>query len=134
MYCEAERILQISMRKLTDVHQRLCLGSSLRRNLLVSRVLNNVLSSTELSYCVYRTEYKIDADIDGMKNELLPFDLSKITANQKSEVKKTGKDKKRGKGSKRARPGVDAVPKKRFKTVVHYGDMKITIIDEYFLS
>ena len=132
MDCEAERILQISMQKLTDAHQRRCLGPSLRRNLLVPRVLNSVLSSTELSYCAYRTEYKIDVDIDGVKNELLPFDPSKITVNQKStEVKKTGNDR------KRSRPDVDAVQKKRFKTMTtsfFYGDVKITITDEYFLS
>ena len=131
MDCEAERSLQISMQKLTGAHQRRCLGPSLRRNLLVSRVLNNVLSSTELSYCAYRTEYKIDVDIDGVKNELLPFDSSKITENQKStEVKKTANDR------KRAKPDVDAVQKKRFKTMTtsfFYGDAKITITDEYFL-
>ena len=130
MDCEAERILQISMQKLTDAHQRRCLGPSLRRNLLVSRALNNVLSSTELSY--YRMEYKIDVDIDGVKNGLLPFDPSKITENKKStEVKKTGNDK------KRSRPDVDAVQKKRFKTITtsfFHGDVKITITDEYFLS
>ena len=57
MDCEAEIILQISLR------QRQCLGSSLRRNLLVSRALDNVLSSTELSYCAYRTDYELEVDI-----------------------------------------------------------------------
>ena len=91
-----------------------------------------MLSSTELSTCAYRTEYKIDVDIDGVKNELLPFDPSKITENQKStEVKKTGNDR------KQSRLDVDAVQKKRFKTMTtsfFYSDTKITITDKYFLS
>ena len=66
MDCEAERILQISLWKLTDVRQRQCLGSSLRRNLLVSRALDSVLSSTELSYCAYRTDYELEVDIDSV--------------------------------------------------------------------
>lgn len=140
MDCEAERILLISLRKLTDVCQRRCLGSSLRRNLLVSRALDKVLSSTELSYCACRTENEIDVDIDGVRDELLPFNPSKIRQNQKrnewtTEVKETGKDKKRVTGSKRARPEVDVARNKRFKseTVFYYGDFKIKVVDEYCL-
>ena len=53
MDCEAKRILQISLGKLTDDS------------------LDNMLSSTELAYCAYRTDYELDVDIDGVKNELL---------------------------------------------------------------
>ena len=42
MDCEAERILQISLRKLTEVRQQQCLGSSLRQNLLVSSQTSKV--------------------------------------------------------------------------------------------
>ena len=83
MDCEAERILQISLRKLTDVRQRQCLGSSLRRNLLVSRALDNVLSSTELSYCAYRTDYELEVDIDRVQNERLSLKPSKIRQDQR---------------------------------------------------
>ena len=83
MDCEAVRILQISLQKLTDERQRHYLSSSLWRNLLISRVLDNVLSSTELAYCAYRTDYELDADIDGVKNELLAFNPSKIRQNQR---------------------------------------------------
>ena len=119
MDCEAVRIVQISLQKLTDERQRHYLSSSLRRNLLISRVLDNVLSSTELAYCAYRTDYELHVDINGVKNELLAFNPSKIRQNQRrtawtTEVKekerkreRKGKDKKRVKGSKRGRPEED---------------------------
>ena len=47
------------------------------RNLLVSRALDNVLSSTELSYCAYRTDYELEVDIDRVQNELLSLKPSK---------------------------------------------------------
>ena len=65
MDCKAEIIIQIWQWKLTDMRQRHYLGSSPRRNLLVS--LDNVLSSTELSYCAYRMDYELGVDIDGIK-------------------------------------------------------------------
>lgn len=78
MDCEATRIIQVSLSKITD--SRRCRGGPLlRRNLLVSHVLNNVLTSTDSAYCTYRTKVEIDMDIDGMENELVPFDKSKMT-------------------------------------------------------
>ena len=119
MDCEAERILQISLRKLTDVHQRQCLGSSLRRNLLVSRALDNLLFSTELSYCAYRTDYELEVDIDRIQNER----------------ERKGKDKKRVKGSTGGRQE-DVARNKQFKSerVFFYGDFKITVVDEYCMG
>ena len=129
MDCEAERILQILVRKLTDVRQRQCLGSSLRRNLLVSRALDNVLSSTELSYCAYRTDYELEVDIDRVQNERLSLKLSKIRQNQRgtawnTEVKE--KDKKRVKGLTRGRQEDVARNKQLFKSerVFFCGDLK----------
>ena len=147
MDCEAERILQISLRKLTDVRQRQCLGSSLRRNLLVSRALDNVLSSTELSYCAYRTDYELEVDIDRVQNERLSLKPSKIRQNQRgtawtTEVKekdrkreRKGNDKKRVKGSTRGRQE-DVARNKQFKSerVFFYGDLKITVVDEYCMG
>ena len=78
MDCEATRILQVSMSKITD--SRRCRGGPLlRRNLLVSHVLNNVLTATDSAYCTYRTKVEVDMDIDGVENELVPFDKSKMT-------------------------------------------------------
>ena len=119
MDCEAERILQILVWKLTDVRQRQCLGSSLRRNLLVSRALDNVLSSTELSYCAYRTDYELEVDIDRVQNERLSLKPSKVRQNQRgtawtTEVKE--KDKKRVKGSTRGRQEDVARNKQLFKS------------------
>ena len=80
-------------------------------------------------------------DINGVKNELLAFNPSKIRQNQRgtawtTEVKekeRKGKDKKRVKGSKRGRPEEDVARNKRFKSerVFYYGDLKITVVDEY---
>ena len=56
------------------------------------------------AYCAYRTDYELDVDIDGVKNELLAFNPSKKTKSKRNcmdnggDVK--GKDKKRVKGSK----------------------------------
>ena len=133
MDCEAERILQISLRKLTDVRQRQCLGSSLRRNLLLARALDNVLSSTELSYCAYRTDYELEVDIERVQKELLSFKPSKIRQNQRGTAWTTpvkGKDKKRG------RQEEDVARNKQFKSerVFFYGDFKITVVDEYCMG
>ena len=71
------------------------------------------------AYCAYRTDYELDVDIDGIKNELLAFNPSKIRQNQRgtawtTEVKelerkreRKGKDKKRVKGPTRGRPEED---------------------------
>ena len=78
MDCEATRIIQVSLSKITD--SRRCRGGPLlRRNLLVSHVLNNVLTSTDSAYCTYRTKVDIDMDIDAMENELVPFEKSKVS-------------------------------------------------------
>lgn len=78
MDCEATRIIQVSLSKITDSRRRRG-GPVLRRNLLVSHVLNNVLTSTDSAYCTYRSKVEIDMDIDAMDNEVLPFDKSKMT-------------------------------------------------------
>lgn len=80
MDCEATRILQVSLSKITDSRRRRG-GPVLRRNLLVSHVLNNVLTSTDSAYCTYRSKVEIDMDIDAVENELVPFDKSKMTPN-----------------------------------------------------
>ena len=78
-------------------------------------------------------------DMDGV-NELLSFNPSKIRQNHRgngwtTEVKETRKDKKRVKGSKQGRPEVDVARNKRFKskTVFYYSDLKITVVDGYYL-
>lgn len=77
MDCEATRILHVSLSKITD--SRRCRGGPLlRRNLLVSQVLNNVLTSTDAAYCKYRSKVETDMDIDGVENELVSFDKSKM--------------------------------------------------------
>lgn len=77
MDCEATRILHVSLSKITD--SRRCRGGPLlRRNLLVSNVLNNVLTSTDSAYCTYRSKVETDMDIDGVENEIVPFDKSKM--------------------------------------------------------
>lgn len=78
MDCEATRIIQVSLSKITDSRRRRG-GPVLRRNLLVSHVLNNVLTSTDSAYCEYRTKMEIDMDIDAMDNEVVPFGKSKMT-------------------------------------------------------
>lgn len=78
MDCEATRIIQVSLSKITDSRRRRG-GPVLRRNLLVSHVLNNVLTSTDSAYCTYRTKVEIDMDIDAMDNEVVPFDKTKMT-------------------------------------------------------
>lgn len=80
MDCEATRILQVSLSKITDSRRRRG-GPVLRRNLLVSHVLNNVLTSTDSAYCTYRSKVEIDMDIDAVENELVPFEKSKMTPN-----------------------------------------------------
>lgn len=80
MDCEATRILQVSLSKITDSRRRRG-GPVLRRNLLVSHVLNNVLTSTDSAYCTYRSKVEIDMDIDAVDNEVVPFEKSKITPN-----------------------------------------------------
>lgn len=77
MDCEATRILHVSLSKITD-SRRFRGGPLLRRNLLVSHVLNNVLTSTDAAYCKYRSKVETDMDIDGVENELVPFDKSKM--------------------------------------------------------
>lgn len=78
MDCEATRIIQVSLSKITDSRRRRG-GPVLRRNLLVSHVLNNVLTSTDSAYCTYRTKVEIDMDIDAVDNEVVPFDKTKMT-------------------------------------------------------
>lgn len=78
MDCETTRIIQVSLSKITD--SRRCRGGPLlRRNLLVSQVLNNVLTSTDSAYYTYRTKVDMDMDIDAMENELATFDKTKMT-------------------------------------------------------
>ena len=89
MDCEATRIIQVSLSKITD--SRRCRGGPLlRRNLLVSHVLNNVLTSTDSAYCTYRTKVEIDMDIDAMENELVPLDKSKMTGDKAGGSVNTG--------------------------------------------
>lgn len=78
MDCEATRIIQVSLSKITDSRRRRG-GPVLRRNLLVSHVLNNVLTSTDSAYCTYRSKVEIDMDVDTVDNEAVPFDKSKMT-------------------------------------------------------
>ena len=78
MDCDTARIIQVSLSKITDSRRRRG-GPALRRNLLVSQVLNSVLTSSDSAYCTYRTKVEIDMDIDAMENEALPFDKAKMT-------------------------------------------------------
>ena len=50
-------------------------------------------------------------------------------------MKKTRKDKKRVKDSKQGRPEVDVAQNNRFKieTVFYYSDLKIAVVDGYYL-
>ena len=61
---EMERILRISVRKLMDKR----LGPSLRRNLLISNILESVLCSVDSSDYMGRTENEKDVEMDEGKN------------------------------------------------------------------
>lgn len=63
MQCEKERIIQVSLSKITDSRRRRG-GLALRRNLLVSHVLNNVLTKTDAAYHEYRTTVEIDMEVE----------------------------------------------------------------------
>ncbi|XP_031555059.1 uncharacterized protein LOC116291964 [Actinia tenebrosa] len=65
---EMERIIQVSLTKITDCRRRRG-GPMLRRSLLVSNVLNNALTSSETSYGHYRTPKDGDVDCDGLEQE-----------------------------------------------------------------
>jgi len=63
MQCEKERIIQVSLSKITDFRRRRG-GPALRRNLLVSHVLNNVLTKNDAAYQEYRTNVEIDMEVE----------------------------------------------------------------------
>lgn len=63
MQCEKERIIQVSLSKITDSRRRRG-GPTLRRNLLVSNVLNNVLTKVDAAYQEYRTTVEIDMEVE----------------------------------------------------------------------
>ena len=63
MQCEKERIIQVSLTKITDSRRRRG-GPTLRRNLLVSHVLNNVLTKADTAYQEYRTTVEIDMEVE----------------------------------------------------------------------
>ena len=84
-------------------------------------------------------EYEVDVDMDGV-NKLLSFNPSKIRQHPRgngwtTEVKETRRDKERVKDSKQGRPEVYVARNKRFKseTVFYYSDLKIAVVDGYYL-
>ena len=125
---EMERILRISVRKLMDAR----LGSSLRRKLLISNVLESVLCSVDSSYYVGKPENETDVEMDEGKNELKKNRPNQNRNEGTKAAKETGQDKKHLKVSKRRRLEVVG-ENKRFKkeTVFSYEDVKLTVTDEY---
>ncbi|EDO34767.1 predicted protein [Nematostella vectensis] len=69
---ETERIIQVSLSKITDCRRRR--GTTLRRSLLVSNVLNNVLTSSDSAYDHYRTPKDTDMDYDAVETESFSLD------------------------------------------------------------
>ena len=125
---EMERILRISVRKLMDAR----LGPSLRCKLLISNVLESVLCSVDSSYYVGKPENETDVEMDEGKNELKKNRPNQNRNEGTKAAKETGEDKKHLKVSKRRRLEVVG-ENKRFKkeTVFSYGDVKLTVTDEY---
>jgi len=125
---EMERILRISVWKLMDSR----LGPSLRRKLLISNVLESVLCSVDSSYYVGKPENETDVEMDEGKNELKKNRPNQNRNEGTKAAKETGEDKKHLKVSKRRRLEVVG-ENKRFKkeTVFSYGDVKLTVTDEY---
>lgn len=70
---QMERIIQVSLTKITDCRRRRG-GPMLRRSLLVSNVLNNALTSSETSYGHYRTPEDGDVDCDGLEQQSMCLD------------------------------------------------------------
>lgn len=70
---ETERIIQVSISKITDCRRRRG-GLMLRRSLLVSNVLNNAITTSETSYRNYRTPKELDLDCDGIEQETICVD------------------------------------------------------------
>jgi len=70
---EAERIIQVSLTKITDCRRRRG-GPMLRRSLLVSNVLNNAITTSDVSYRNYRTPKELDLDCDGLEQETMCVD------------------------------------------------------------
>jgi len=68
-----ERIIQVSLSKITDCRRRRG-GPMLRRSLLVSNVLNNAITTSETSYKNYRTPKEVDVDCDGLEQESMCVD------------------------------------------------------------
>jgi len=70
---EAERIIQVSLTKITDCRRRRG-GPMLRRSLLVSNVLNNAITTSDVSYRNYRTSKELDFDCDGLEQDTMCVD------------------------------------------------------------
>lgn len=70
---EAERIIQVSLTKITDCRRRRG-GPMLRRSLFVSNVLNNAITTSDISYKNYRTPKELDLDCDGLEQETMCVD------------------------------------------------------------
>lgn len=78
MDCNTERIIQVSLSKITDSRRRRG-GPTLRRNLLVSHVLNNVLTKSDPAYATYRNTVDIDVDLDNAETEIMALDKPKVS-------------------------------------------------------
>ena len=73
-----ERIIQVSLSKITDSRRRRG-GPTLRRNLLVSHILNSVLTASNPAYATYRNTVDIDVELDNADTESLALDKPKVT-------------------------------------------------------
>lgn len=78
MECEKERIIQVSISKITDSQSRRRRGGpTLRRNLLVSHILNNVLNKADAAYQEYRTTVEIDMEVETWESDESPCEKPK---------------------------------------------------------
>lgn len=79
MECEKERIIQVSISKITDSQSRRRRGGpTLRRNLLVSHILNNVLTKADAAYQEYRTTVEIDMEVETWESDDSPCEKPKV--------------------------------------------------------
>lgn len=78
MECEKERIIQVSISKITDSQSRRRRGGpTLRRNLFVSHILNNVLTKADVAYQEYRTTAEIDMEVESWEPDDMPCEKPK---------------------------------------------------------
>lgn len=70
---ETERIIQVSLSKISDSRRRRG-GPLLRRSLLVSNILNSAITTSEISYRNYRTPKEFDLDCDVLEQEAICVD------------------------------------------------------------